>query len=408
MEAVLDDNKAVLSIATGEGTRTNVDENVESKLQGTGGMVSYPLRVALAPITVASGDQAGAVKLTVPLDDFVEDTQVAALKQRFMFYKISDVVMNIQSVSPWSTASGSVQVFYNKDPENSIAGQSGTVPIRLALRLLRSQQASAKMKDNFALDNSELTLAPLSSDWRFCKKGASPYPRLERYGDIMIAVRAVPATGDGVLYTVTLAANILFKDATFNSTLSAYKVPFKSNENLNAELEIVDGSMNILLNLDPIDHDNQLLTASGDFRLNTPAQIVLEIADASDDDAPTERYNITFSQGAFNADSDGLTLVISTTITATNQHQTPVVSNFDILTPEVPDFKKLTGWLVYLSENDNFTFSGHNMGTMPVAIMPQPTKVRMASNYMSKFAAKHPNLTKSRMIYHDCDAIIPF
>jgi len=165
----------------------------------------YNVRYALS-FSVDDTATVGQVVSVIPLDNAIEPqtVELANLHER---YAINDLHMNIQSVAPFGTSSGAVQIAYIPDPTNLTFGSDTAENFSSIIR----------QSGSFCHRPRDSTDFPIKTEGvAYCK--ASGDPRFTSFGGIAIIVRDVPATGDLIRASFTLAATYQYYKTTFNGS----------------------------------------------------------------------------------------------------------------------------------------------------------------------------------------------
>lgn len=214
--AVGDDRRGkpmMTRLSTGENNLVNFSDSTTGPIvSATKGQLIAPFREAVGPFKLTSNDEYGKVIGVIPLDKSSFPT-VTANFQNFINWNILDLQLDLTNVAPFATASGSVQVFYVNDPSNGfILGKNAK---EIMLRQATSQNLKAKDSLSLELPTDKLGVPGQPSNmFKMCIP--QKVPLFNRYGAIVIAVRATPSIGDGALFTATLSGSIGFYGMTKN------------------------------------------------------------------------------------------------------------------------------------------------------------------------------------------------
>ncbi|APG77821.1 putative structural protein [Wenling hepe-like virus 4] len=223
------DQKNFTQKAGSSGT-FEVDENLSQRFGTTTGTTVYAARTALSSIKIESAQASGALLFSKQLDSKISE-DVRAFSDRFVYYTIDQVTITLRCTAPWSTASGSAQLFISPDPENG-PNTKNAENLELAMNLLDSQQVSSKGEAALSAKSAQLSNQVIGK-WRYCKTGSTSVPRLESMGWIGLVVRGAPALGDGSTWAATLAVTYIFSHRTMNvpTTTSITQCSFTSDTN---------------------------------------------------------------------------------------------------------------------------------------------------------------------------------
>lgn len=215
------DHPTVIPIA---GGTLDINENAREGLFSTNGSTAYTVRADIGDFIMTSDAEKGTSIFTYALTPLsAPDTLAAELARRFIYFSIMNVSLVFKCIAPWSTASGSMQFFYNPDPENPLSSTL-SVAIQQAMRLSQSKQLSSKGEAVVTCNIPTEQASQVFKGFRYCKQASNPMPRTESFGFLGGIVRGQPTIGDGTAWTVTLAITFVFKDMTFNSPISQFQI----------------------------------------------------------------------------------------------------------------------------------------------------------------------------------------
>ncbi|APG77557.1 putative structural protein [Beihai sea slater virus 4] len=212
-------------VPIGNNEAIQIDEFAKDAIVDTHGSTTYPFRLSLPPVKMTSTDLAGASLFEKTLDVNITTT-TQELGKQFIYYKYVSLAINLRCTAPWSTASGSAQIYFNPDPENPIPSDRSAA-MDFVMRLFGSKQLSSKGEITAEFPVSNFA-APMFGKWRYCRAGENSQPRLEQFGTVGAIVRGSPTEGDYAIWTMTMTGAIQFRAATINSTISTREFHYQS------------------------------------------------------------------------------------------------------------------------------------------------------------------------------------
>lgn len=322
-------------VQTGEGTVTDISENVRSAIGSTGGKTTYAFRKDYTVVTMSSDSTSGTTLATIDFNTSI-DPEVSNLAQRFILYKFSDITITFKCIAPWSTASGTAQVMVNPDPANPISATQATALLQ-AMRLLQSRQLSSKGEIEVTVRPMDLSL-PVFQEWRYCKPAG--YIRAERFGSLAAIVRGAPSTGDGTSWAVTVAGTAEFNMATYNVTSAA----FRSDVDLN----IIPDLSTVAVGMDdryilvvPFSSTNQLVNSTGTFIPDNLIYSTLTLGEVGS--TYTEIYQLNFGSCKYICVDNVVSLILRLPPQRTTDIETAVINDWTL--------KQLSGQLIFYDED---------------------------------------------------------
>lgn len=350
-------------------TETGLQEGVG----GTAGITQYVMRYDAGPVILTQATIAGTTLLILDLDlaNF-NDAHLQSMRLNFIFWLLRWFKITLQCCTNWSTASGTLQLFYNPDPENLVTLTSANLV--LALRNLGSKQISGKAAIDFLIPFSAFHSEVYPSQWKYCKKAANSQPRTERFGQLVIVSRSPPDAGDGSTFTVTVEALVEFKDATKNSVASAYRIPITLPQEQYTASPLYRNNEFYLAfqTTEPFMFQGTIVNASGMFVLHTPTLFTFSLSDPAGEMAD-EKYGLTLKTGYFMTNEEGILRILFPTRVTAN---TGLTSDAELTFNGVD----LIGTLLYSAYTDpNDFYGGHHLSHIPVANIGQPLSEKLNS-----------------------------
>jgi hypothetical protein len=286
---------------------------------GTAGKTVFPFRFDLTGFKITSSSAPGETIFEKLVDITILPTELRVIIQQFIKYKFCDLQVSVTSTSPFSVASGSLQLGFNPDPANGF-GADNDANLTTAMRLMGSKQVRARDAVTIAL--------PVSNEYKWVKPDG--YVRLEQFGFLFALVRSVPAIGDGAIFAVTVSGNIegFMPTSPLDSDASAF---FTELPIITAAEYVLGGPGN--------DDYTLVLTSAGpagtlagvaDFK--TPLRITTIVADAELDvaDQVQQPFKVAAAAASFTLASGVLKLFISTFIYKQLQFEDIVVTDFTV------------------------------------------------------------------------------
>jgi hypothetical protein len=214
--------KSHSNVPTGNSNSDSSFHAADEIIAGTSGHVRTFERVKLAGIALDDTSTEGAVLANFQFspDSLKNLTPEAPCNQfnRYMMWRIVKCQIAVQSTSPMGTSSGSMLIGYQPDPENMPPNSSAAVG--WALRISKSNPITAR-------DSTEMDVEMHGK--KFCKPGANPYPRLERYGSFYAIAYQKPGTGTLAQWTVSASITLEFYDPLVNTPTTVIKTQFGSD-----------------------------------------------------------------------------------------------------------------------------------------------------------------------------------
>lgn len=196
----------------GEKLYVDLNDNSERGItESTTGVATFQVKANLGAFQLTSEDVYGKIIFVSSIDPAL--TQLSAsLAKQYVNYRITHLSVTVRNVSPFASASGSIQLAYINDPNNIVT--MGTENIETLIRQTNSRQVGAKDTLDFDFNQNHLNVLGAPSGWKFCKPRGMPI--FDRYGMIAAAVRGVPSIGDGAQFVVSVAATFEFFGMTHN------------------------------------------------------------------------------------------------------------------------------------------------------------------------------------------------
>lgn len=330
------DEDTIVPIA---GGTLNVNENARTGLFSTCGATAYTVRKDIGDYTMSSDSSKGDLVFFIDLNPKgFTDAVVDQLVKNFIYFQIGSISLTFKCIAPWSTASGSMQYFYNPDPENRLSDDPD-IAIQQAMRLAQSKQLSSKGEAATVCNIPPELASQVFKTWRYCKQAATPNPRTESYGQLGGIVRGVPSLGDGTSWTVTMVATLMFHDMSFNSPSTTVSLVYDEKVDSSSPSVSEDGSGYLYIKTEGVSSG---VVSSGSFMPTDIDKEFVTIVDSTEDPEIVERYFYS-NAACFYAD-DGTTMTVwlktnfSPTGTAINDIESATITT---------TLKRLTGLLVY-------------------------------------------------------------
>jgi len=266
----------------------DVNENSRTGLFSTAGITSYTFRGDAGDFIMTSDSSKGDVVFSYNLTPWdSNDDVLTSLANRFIYFTIQNISIVFKCIAPWSTASGSMQFFYNPDPENTLSTDTA-VALQQAMRLLQSKQLSSKGEGTVTCNVPAEQASQVFKGMRYCKPATTPFPRAESFGYVGGVVRGVPSFGDGTQWTVTFVVTYVFRDATFNIPTSNFEIVVSDDVKAQSIVSASDGSGYIYIK-------TQLPTTgrtfAGMFQPYNVKQYIVIIDEDQDSGEISEKYN---------------------------------------------------------------------------------------------------------------------
>jgi len=202
----------VTSTKVGEGLYADLHDNFQSGItESTTGVATFQVKANLGSFQLESKIPYGTVIFSYPIDAALSDMS-ASIANQYVNYRITHLSVTVRNVSPFASASGSVQFAYINDPNNIVKQDAQN--IETLIRQTNSRQVGAKDTLDLDFNQTQLNVLGAPSGWKFCKPRGVAI--LDRYGTVAAAVRGVPAIGDGAQFVVSVAATFEFFGMTLN------------------------------------------------------------------------------------------------------------------------------------------------------------------------------------------------
>lgn len=200
----------------GDNLYVDLNDNSQRGItESTTGIATFQVKANLGAFQLTSEDAYGKIIFVAPVDPSIS-TLSSSIAKQYVNYRITHLSITVRNVSPFASASGSIQLAYINDPANLVT--MGSENIETLIRQTNSRQVGAKDTLDFDFDQTHLNVLGAPSGWKFCKpRGLSIF---DRYGTIAAAVRGVPSIGDGAQFVVSIAATFEFFGMTHNLTQS--------------------------------------------------------------------------------------------------------------------------------------------------------------------------------------------
>lgn len=281
------------SINVGGGQKFDVSDVPTKTLHTTAGKTIYTFRVDIPGVSIISTSAAGAILYITALDGAFGDEALIKLKEKFIYYRLVDLVVTFRSISPFATASGSAQIFVNPDPSNPVSQTPATALLQ-AMRLLGSGQLSSKSELTMVLSSADWNSRVWDSQWRYCKTAGTP--RAESFGFLCGICRAPPAKGDGAQWAMTLSGSVELCDATINSVTTVGRIRVESVSAIpTIDVNVHEAADTVFIvsigyntNIDPPD-------SAGNMVLDYPVRGSITFTDI-DDTTYEETYPLDFAE----------------------------------------------------------------------------------------------------------------
>jgi len=352
-----DDSSLTVPISAPTDFKLDIDEHARSTFLSTKGGCVYPIRKALAPVTMTSNNATGDILFVQSLD-VTMDPIFATLAQRFIYYRFISIALAFRTTAPWGTASGSAQILVNPDPENPISTDK-VESIQQSMRLMESRQLSSKGEITAQVPIHTFN-NPILGGFRWCKSAAVSNPRLQSYGQLAMIVRGVPAFSDGTSWTCTLTAAIEFSMATFNSSLASYKIGINStiDHTKDAIVPSTNGSNDFLVSLTGSTTGK---ASTGYFSSFNPIEGTVKLTEPTDDDPPvdySETCRISCNTCSYVDDGTSCTFLVPIQDIQNSNLASPTTA-----TIETMGVDRFVGYGIY---NDTSTLvQGHSLASIP-------------------------------------------
>lgn len=196
----------------GENLYVDLNDNSQRGItESTTGVATFQVKANLGAFQLTSDDAYGKIIFVSNINPEMTELS-ASLAKQYVNYRITHLSVTVRNVSPFASASGSIQLAYINDPNNIIT--LGSDNIETLIRQTNSRQVGAKDTLDFDFDQTHLNVLGAPSGWKFCKPRGMPI--FDRYGTIGAAVRGVPSVGDGAQFVVSVAATFEFFGMTYN------------------------------------------------------------------------------------------------------------------------------------------------------------------------------------------------
>lgn len=196
----------------GENILVDLHDNIQRGItESTTGVATFQVKSSLGSFQLTSDDEQGTIIFIANIDTTLSSMS-EALASQYVNYRITHLSLTVRNVSPFATASGSIQIAYINDPDNVPVLK--TQALETLLRQTNSRQVGAKDTLDMDFNQTQLNVLGAPSGWKFCKPRGIPI--LDRYGNMAVAVRGTPAIGDGAQFVVSVAATFEFFGMTEN------------------------------------------------------------------------------------------------------------------------------------------------------------------------------------------------
>lgn len=196
----------------GENLYVDLNDNSQRGItESTTGVATFQVKANLGAFQLTSDDAYGKVIFLSDVNPAISKLS-ASLAKQYVNYRITHLSITVRNVSPFASASGSIQLAYVNDPDNILT--LGADNIETLIRQTNSRQVGAKDTLDFDFNQTHLNVLGAPSGWKFCKPRGMPI--FDRYGTIAAAVRGVPSIGDGAQFVVSVAATFEFFGMTHN------------------------------------------------------------------------------------------------------------------------------------------------------------------------------------------------
>lgn len=196
----------------GENLYVDLNDNSQRGItESTTGIATFQVKANLGAFQLTSEDPYGKIIFLANVDPTISKLSGSLAKQ-YVNYRITHLSITVRNVSPFASASGSIQLAYVNDPDNILT--MGAENIETLIRQTNSRQVGAKDTLDFDFNQTHLNVLGAPSGWKFCKPRGMPI--FDRYGTIAAAVRGVPSIGDGAQFVVSVAATFEFFGMTHN------------------------------------------------------------------------------------------------------------------------------------------------------------------------------------------------
>lgn len=161
-----------------------------------------------ANVALDSNDLRGQVVFTLPIDAYL-DAASSKLAEKFQFYNIESITLDIQSASSLGTSSGGIQVCHIPDPY--ALDFSDTLPNAANVDKAVRQSGSV-----FVRPRESVPMTVKLDGMLYTQPGVDR--RLYSYGAIVAVARVIPSAGDAFSYEITLNAHLSFTVPAFSVT----------------------------------------------------------------------------------------------------------------------------------------------------------------------------------------------
>lgn len=304
----------------------DINENSRTGLFSTAGLTSYTYRGDAGDFIMTSdsvkGDTIFSYSLT-PWDS--NDEVLTSLANRFIYFSIQNISLVFKCIAPWSTASGSMQFFYNPDPENTLSADT-SIAVLQAMRLLQSKQLSSKGEGTVTCNIPSEQASQVFKGMRYCKPATTPMPRTESFGYVGGVVRGVPSFGDGTQWTATIVVTYVFKDATYNIPTSNFEIVVSDDVQSQSVVSASDGSGYIYIKTTLPTTGK---TFAGTFQPYNIKQYIVIIEEVQDGYDISEKYNYVNNSCLCIDDGAVLTVWLATNFrTASSSLNDPETATF--------------------------------------------------------------------------------
>lgn len=339
-------------VGVASGPPMDVSETSSSVMQATSGLMRVHFRTSKAPIVMTSTNIAGDSLLRVVLDTDI-DSALASAKNDYMFYKFDTIAIALHPVAPFSTASGSAQVYFNTDPLNPINSATTSNNLKAAMRLNQSKQVLAKGTIESILSSDDMT-SPVYGSWRYSRTGSQ---RDSSFGELGVLVRTPPNQADVTTWSVTITGSVAFSNMTYNIPSALLRSYSQLNiTNTYARNSTTgDGSTYIIFEGTAVDLNNNLPASAGRFHSDHTVYTTALITT----NGYSERYNLEFDE--LNYVVTGDTVMLSAALS--------LIRNTDL--EDLSSATVETG-LTTLSGNFVYTVPGtSSINAIPISSTPQ-------------------------------------
>lgn len=168
-----------------------------------------PISFEVANVNVTSSSTVGSSVFKLNLDSSLSDWL-----NKFQYFTIKDLSLDMQCTSPLGTASGAILVAYMSDPANADVPSKpneakekfGVTLSRLIIRPRDNKTLPLNVQEN-----------PMFGNWRFVKRGNAEdvaAMRQTSFGTVVAIVNTQPAQSDGANFTTWLHGTLVGKGRT--------------------------------------------------------------------------------------------------------------------------------------------------------------------------------------------------